>query len=198
MQQINLYTAEFHPQRQWLTAQHCVQLWGAILGIGLLIAMWQGWSSHRLSNEASTLQAQLTEEQRNFDSDQTQLSMRKLSPELSSELDHSNAEEAAKAQLLEALKAGALSGKQGYTRVLVGLARNTMEELWLTDIEIAAKDVNLKGLTRKADFVPVYINKIVNDSDFGPREYRSLKLETNDKGLLAFELRGHRDTGDKK
>lgn len=198
MQQINLYTAEFHPQRQWLTPLHCAQLWGAVLGIGLLIAVIQGWLGSRLHTEANALQTQTTDEQRNLESDQAQLALRKLSPALNSELERSNAEEAAKTELLEALQAGALSGKQGYTRVLVSLARNTMEGLWLTDIEIAADDVNLKGATRKADFVPVYIDKIVSDSGFGPREYRSLKLETDDKGLLTFELRGHREAGDKK
>lgn len=198
MQRINLYTDEFHPQRQWLSPQRCLQLWGAVLGVGLLIASVQGWSSHRLSADAKVLQTQVSDEQRNFESDQAQLAQRKQSPELSVELEHSNAEEAAKTELLEALKAGALSGKQGYTRIFTGLARNTMEGLWLTDIEIAADDVNLKGVTRKADFVPAYIDKIVSDSDFGPREYRSLKLQTDDKGLLTFELRGHHSAGDNK
>lgn len=197
MQQINLYTTEFHPQRQWLSAQHCVQLWGAVLGIGLLIAIIQGWSGHRLRTEANALQAQVLDEQHALEADQAQLALRKASPTLTRELERGNSEEAAKNELLNALSAGVLSGKQGYTRVLVSLARNTMEGLWLTDIGIAADDVNLKGVTRKADFVPVYIDKIVGDSGFGPREYRSLKLQTDDKGLLTFELRGHRDAGDK-
>lgn len=198
MQQINLYIAEFHPQRQWLTARHCAQLWGAVLGVGLLIAIAQGWLGHRLRIEANALQTQVLDEQRALEADQAQLALRKPSPALNSELERSNAEEVAKTELLQALQAGDLSGKEGYTRVLVSLARNTMEGLWLTNIEIAAADVNLKGTTRKADFVPVYIDKIVGDSGFGPREYRSLKLQSEDSGLLTFELRGHRGAGDGK
>src|SRR4051812_34647800 len=114
MQQINLYTAEFHPQRQWLSAQHCVQLWGAVLGLGLLIAMIQGWSGHRLHTEANALQTQVLDEQRALAADQAQLAMRKASPTLTRELERGNSEEAAKNELLKALSAGVLSGKQGY------------------------------------------------------------------------------------
>jgi len=195
MQQINLYTAEFRPQRQWLTPQLCVQLWGGILVVGLLIAIAQSWHGHRLRGEMNALQAQVDNEKTSLAADQAALALRKPSPALTTELERSNAEEAAKNELLEALQAGALSGKQGYTPILVGLARNTMEGLWLTAIEIGGGDVNLKGATRRADFVPEYIDKIVSDNGVGPREYRSLKLQTDDQGVLTFELRGHRAEG---
>jgi hypothetical protein len=198
MQRINLYTAEFRPQRQWLTPQHCLQLWGALLAIGILIAIAQSWHGHRLRADANALQAEVSGEQTSLEADQAALALRKPSPALGAELDRSNAEEAAKKELLTALQAGVLSGQQGYTPVLVSLARNTIEGLWLTAIEIGGGDVNLKGAARKADFVPVYIDKIVADSGFGPREYRSLKLQTDEKGLLTFELRGHRGEGDNK
>ncbi len=195
MQQINLYTAEFHPQRQWLTPQHCAQLWGAVLALGLLIAGALAWHNRSLQSEANTLQERVNSEQKNLAADQVVLASRKPSPALAAELNRSNAEEAAKNELLDALQNGALSGLHGYTPVLVGLARNTMDGLWLTAIEISGGDVNLQGQTRKADFVPAYIDKIVGDSGFGPREYRSLKLHADDKGLLTFELRGHREKG---
>ena len=198
MQQINLYSAEFRPQRQWLTPLHCVQLWGALLAMGLLIAAMQVWQGHRLHREMNALQAQVDGEKSGLETDQAALALRKPSPALGAELERSQAEAAAKTELLTALQSGALSGQQGYTSILVGLARNTMDGLWLTAIEIGGGDVNLKGATRKADFVPVYIDKIVADSGFGPREYRSLKMQTDDKGALTFELRGHRDKGDKQ
>lgn len=198
MQQINLYTAEFHPQRQWLTPRMCLQLWGAALAIGIVVATAQGWRHYRLSAEASLLQTQVSSEQSSFDADQAALAARLPSPALGAELERSKGEETAKNELLKALQNGVLSGQHGYTPVLVGLARNTIDGLWLTSIEIEGGDVNLKGETRKPDFVPAYIDKIVADSDFGPREYRSLKMETDDKGLLSFELRGHREKGDKQ
>ncbi len=144
------------------------------------------------------MQIQVSDEQKSVTANQAALAARKPSPALTTELDRDNAEEAAKNELLNALQTGVLSGQHGYTPVLVSLARNTMEGLWLTTIEISGDDVNLNGAARKADFVPIYIDKIVSDSGFGAREYSSLKLQTDDSGLLIFEMRGHRDKGDDK
>lgn len=196
MQQINLYSAEFQPKRQWATLSSCVYLCAAIFAIGALIGGVQRWQSQQLRSEENTLQAQVDSEQSSMEADQATLAARQTSPELGLALQQRNAEEAAKNELLKALQTGALSGQQGYTPVLVSLARNTLEGLWLTAIDINAGDVNLSGSTRKADFVPIYIDKIVRDKGFGPREYRSLNMQSDATGLLNFELRGHRDKGD--
>ena len=192
-QQINLYTTEFRPQHRWLTPQHCVQSWGATFAIGLVVAIALGWHNHSLRNRSAVLQAQVQTAQNALAADQTRLASRITSPQLVAELKRRSLETAAKKELLEALESGVIVGRQGYTPILTSLARTTLDDLWLNTIEIARGDVNLTGATHKAELIPAYIDKIVGDADFGPRGYESLKVKTDEHGLLTFELRGHRN-----
>ncbi len=192
-QQINLYTPEFHPRRDWLTPQHCVQLWGGALAAGLLIAAGLAWHNQSLSEKANALQTPIQAEQATLNTAQAQLAARVPSPELTRQLQRRQAESAAKAKLLVALEAGILSGRDGYAPILTSLGRNTLEGLWLNEIEIAGGDVNLGGTARKAELIPTYIAKIVGAADFGERGYESLDVKAGENGLLDFALRGHRN-----
>ena len=192
IQQINLYTEEFHPRREWLTPQHCAQLWGGVLAAGLLIAGALAWQNRALNSEANALQTQLQTEQNALNAAQAQLTARTPSPELTKQLQRRRAEEAAKTELLAALDTGILNGRDGYAPILTSLGRNTIEGLWLNEIEIASGDVNLTGAARKADLIPVYIDKIIGAAGFGERGYESLDVKAGENGLLDFALRGHR------
>ena len=193
MQQINLYTAEFQPRRAWLTAAHLLLGCAAILALGLLIGLAQLWHSSRLQRELGALETAVKTEQAALAAAQAQLDQRRPSPALTRELARAQAEEAAKKQLLDALEAGALTDRVGYARILVGLARHPLDGLWLEGIDIKGSEVNLTGNTRSADLVPLYIDTIVQDTDFGPRSYDSLSVKADDKGTLAFALRAHRE-----
>ncbi|MFT3928980.1 MAG: hypothetical protein QM709_01680 [Spongiibacteraceae bacterium] len=193
-QQINLYTEEFHPRREWLSLQRGVQLCGGTLAAGLLITAALAWHNRALNHDASELQAQLQTEQNALNTAQTELAARVPSPELTQQLQRRQAEEAAKTELLAALKTGILSGSAGYAPILTSLGQNTIDGLWLNQIEIVSGDVNLAGNARKPDLIPIYIDKIVSATDFGPRGYESLAVKANENGLLEFALRGHRST----
>ncbi len=191
-QQINLYTAEFHPRRDWLSATRCAQLWSGTLAAGLLIAAALAWHAHALSGTLKSLQAQLQDEQTALTAAQTTLAARTPSPALTAELQRRSAEAAAKAELLVALEQDELAGRAGYTPVLQSLGRTTIDGLWLSGIEIVSGDVNLTGTTRRAELIPEYIAKIVGAADFGARGYKSLDVKAGDNGLLHFALRGQR------
>ena len=191
-QQINLYTKEFQPRREWLSAKRCAQLWGGSLAAGLLIGAALAWHNHDLRGRAAALQAQLDSEKQALTQAQTSLQARVPSPALTRELRELSAERAAKTELLAALKTNALSGSRGYTPILRSLARNTVDGLWLTAIAIAGNDVDLMGATRSAELVPTYIDKIVNAHGFGARSYESVAIKADANGILTFALRGHR------
>lgn len=192
-QRINLYTEDLQPKRTWLTPQHCEQLWAATLIVGLVVGALLTWRNHALFNQAKQIQAQLQSEQAALSTASAQLAERSPSATLAAELQRRSSEEAAKTELLNALESGALKGKQGYSPILNSLAKNTIEGLWLTAIEINGSDVNLAGSARKAELIPNYIEQLVNAADFGPRGYESLDIKSAEGGILNFNLRAHRN-----
>jgi MSHA biogenesis protein MshI len=195
MQQINLYTAEFRPRQQYtfLSLRNCIALCGVIVALGGAIALAQLWYLRRLRTEVAALQTQIQTEQTGLTADQSRMGGHVPSPALVAELERLNNEETAKKELLAALEGVNPLERDGYSGILTSLASHPAAGLWLTDIEIANGDVDLAGLTRSAERVPEFIDTLVKDNNFGPRDYRVLTMKMVDGGLLAFQLRSRSD-----
>lgn len=193
MQQINLYTAEFRPRRQYLSLPNVAAAAGVALLLGVLIFAGQLWHGAHLRTELAATQAEVATARSELDIAKVKLAAYVPSPELVAQLKQRNEEVAAKDELLIALKNTPQLTRKGYSPVLASLTRHPLEGLWLTHVDIVGDVVNLSGLTRKAELVPDYVDTLVNDADFGAQSYDVLAMQATDDGLLKFDLRDHAD-----
>jgi Tfp pilus assembly protein PilN len=193
MQRINLYTAEFRPRRQYLSLPNVAVAAVIALLLGVLIFAGQWWHGTHLRSELAELQTNVTTARSELENAKVKLAVHVPSSELAAQLTQRSEEVAAKDELLAALKNTPQLTRKGYSPVLASLTRHPLAGLWLTHVDIVGDEVNLSGLTRKAELVPDYVDTLVKDADFGAQSYEVLAMQATDDGLLKFDLRDHAD-----
>jgi Fimbrial assembly protein (PilN) len=94
--------------------------------------------------------------------------------------------------LLEGIHGGASNNAEGFSPYLSALARQTMQGVWLTGVDIAAAgDLVLKGRVLDGELVPLYIQRLHREPLFKGRVVRELQLATKGepgKRYLEFSL----------
>lgn len=95
--------------------------------------------------------------------------------------------------------------ERGFAEHLAGLARQNIQGMWFTEIQLrqGGQELALKGQTRKPEFVPRYIRKLVHEPVFSGHEFRVFRLNVPEQKqhLLEFELRAQEESaspGEKK
>ncbi|MBI2319414.1 MAG: hypothetical protein HYU75_21050 [Betaproteobacteria bacterium] len=81
-------------------------------------------------------------------------------------------------ELLDRLKGGELGNRDGYTRFLKALARQHLEGVWLTSIEITGPrdEFALHGRATRADLLPEYIRMLRKEEAFRGKPIGTLAL----------------------
>lgn len=81
----------------------------------------------------------------------------------------------------------------GFASHLEGLARQNIDGMWLTEIQLqqGGQQLALMGRTRAPEFVPRYLQNLATETIFSGRQFRVFKMNIpeGENNLLDFELR---------
>jgi Tfp pilus assembly protein PilN len=92
-------------------------------------------------------------------------------------------------KLADALGAGGFGNAAGMSGYLIGLARQRIEGLWLTRIDIreGGDAINLSGRSITAEQVPQYLQRLSAEQAFKGRTFGGLAVQKDDAGV-SFRL----------
>jgi hypothetical protein len=196
MQQINLYLPEFRPNREPLRAIH--MLW---IGLALLVLLivFSFYSNHQYA----VLEQQLAQEKAAQQNLQTQLqafSVKKPA-QSSAELDIKIAQLQKNLQrhlqILSMISHQDLGNDKGFSPQLNALGQASLSSISVETFSLqrGGKYVELGGLTRSADQIPLYIQRLRRDSSFTDVGFGVLSIERDKEqaGLLKFSLAKAKD-----
>lgn len=192
--QINLYSPLFRKQTKLFTAQAMVQ---ALAFIAVMLAIFYGYARY----QTAAFERQAAEVDRRLKSAMQQLQAVPGGPiDLTDEkaVDARIAELQAKLganeQLMEQTGGPARSD---YLDPLRALARQRLEGVWLTSVQLAGEDgeLSIAGRALNAALVPQYIQKLGQDDALQGREFSTLSIEREKKtdkapasGTVDFRL----------
>ena len=185
---INLYSAEYRPQRLWASLPHMLAIWG----LGLLVLVGSvGWGQHSLSQlrqQQAMQQQRLLQQQQQQQALQTALAKRQADAALKLQLDSSQQELAARQALASALngRAGLRSG--GFSMLLSDLARIHDPRIALSRIQISSQGLALEGASQKGEYVPAWIARFPQMPSLRQRHFAALQLQRGQDGLVHFTL----------
>lgn len=207
MQQINLYLPEFRPNREPLRAVHMA--WAGLAFLILLLA-FSFYSKH----QQTQLQQQLVQEQNALQSMQTQLQVLSVKKPMqsSAELDIKIAQLQKNLQrhlqILSMISHQDLGNDKGFSAQLNALGQASLSTISVESFSLqrGGKYAELSGLTRGADQIPLYLQRLRRDSSFTDVGFGVLNIERDaqQSGLLKFSLAkakddksGNNSTGDR-
>jgi uncharacterized membrane-anchored protein YhcB (DUF1043 family) len=196
MQQINLYLPEFRPNREPLRAVHMA--WVGLAFLSLLL-VFSFYSKH----QQTQLQKKLVQEQNSLQSMQAQLQVLSVKKPVqsSAELDIKIAQLQKNLQrhlqILSMISHQDLGNDKGFSAQLNALGQASLSTISVESFSLqrGGKYAELSGLTRSADQIPLYLQRLRRDSSFSDVGFGVLNVERDaqQSGLLKFSLAKAKD-----
>ncbi len=196
MQQINLYLPEFRPNRQPLRAIH--MLWGGLAFLILLLC-YSVYSNHQYG----LLQQELAAEQKAQAAIQAQLKVLTAqkpalaSVELDAKITQLQKNVQRHQQILAMISRQDLGNDKGFSMQLNALSQASLNTISVESFSLqrGGKYAELTGLTRSADQIPFYLQRLRKDPSFAEVGFGVLNIErdTEQGGLLKFSLAKAKD-----
>lgn len=196
-QQINLYRDDFRPRRKPLDSFHMSL---ALLGLIAVLVAWNGWQYWQVVR--SEAQLELARDRLAVAEDRV-ADLRERTEALRVELDDNgelarlDEEIRAKQRLLRYLEEGPLAERGGFSRYLEGLARRTIDDLWLNTIVLRDGGARLRfeGHALSPARVPELISALGDEPAYLGHAFRTLSIDRPEEAqwrvdfVLASEAR---------
>ncbi|KZY79212.1 hypothetical protein A3742_22050, partial [Oleiphilus sp. HI0071] len=137
MQQVNLYTEEFRPRIVILPLMQMAVLYGVLLSILILISVWLSFEQADLDAQLENTRQSLSIQRDAKTSLEAKVAMLRLDDALLRQNKRLKQQIQALKALFETLDSVSVRDTQGFSSYMVGLARQTNQQLWLTRINVA-------------------------------------------------------------
>lgn len=177
-QQINLYNAAFIPPREWVTAKSLAVATSVALGVVLVGGMAARWQEAQTTAALIAAQAARAQAQTALDAARGALAARQPSPVLKAQVEAARARYALRERVLAATQLNLAEPGGGFSRYLMGLARQSVPGLWINQLGIDAtgKNLSLAGQTLRQEAVPEYVRKLKTEPAFAGKSFAGLDI----------------------
>ncbi|MBI4985571.1 MAG: hypothetical protein HZC24_09580 [Rhodocyclales bacterium] len=177
-QQINLYDPALLKKRELLTVAN---LAGLALVLLLAVGAWGGVARMELAAleaQGKVLAPQLKAQQEQVVQIGKQLAAAKPDPRLEAELTAARSLLAVRSEIGAALKKGVGAEAPSFAEFLRGLARQSLNGLWLTAFKVGENGANMEIRGRMLDpaLLPEYIQRLSGEPAFKGRAFADLKV----------------------
>lgn len=190
-QQINLYNPAFAYKRELFSARSIGTALG-VLALGMaLLGGYAQWRVTLLQREAAAAGAQLEQAQARLAQASSEFAPRKPDPALQARLAESRERLSSLQKVAAIVDKGGLGNTQGYAEYFRALARQGIDGLWLTavNVEGAGAEIGVRGRALDPALVPGYIGRLRSEPVMQGKTIGSLAI---DQGQAGGEGQGGR------
>jgi len=179
MQQINLYQDAFRPRREVVTSGQVLIGLGVLLGVLVLIGVWQGWRNSQLAAEVEALRQTVAAREARADELQQSAAQRRPDPRLVETVKRLEGRVEIKRQVLTVLSGRSFGNTDGFVPQLTGLARQRIEGLWLTGLRLydGGTRLDMTGNALRPELVPRYLQRLANEDIFAGTVFQTFRLD---------------------
>ncbi len=183
-QQINLFNPQFLEKKKYFSALAMTQAIGLIvLGMAVFYA-FAFWQDRNLARQTGESGRAYEQQKQQFTKITAELSPEKREGQLDQDLRSIEAAIALRQSLLRELGTGGSAGSAGYSEYLRAFARQTVQGLWLTSIQVAegGGQLTMSGRALQADLVPVLIGRLKQEAVLRGRPLDGLTITRSTAG----------------
>ncbi len=178
-QQINLLEARFRKQKKQFSAATLVLALAALAVLSTALQSLYARQNRMLQATLADTDRRVVTLREQMVRFSTEYSAQGRSTALADELTRLEERLRTRHELLAGMRSGGGHGNvEGFSPFLAALARQTMNGVWLTGVEIGAKPgaLVLKGRVLDGDLVPAYIGRLNREEPFAGRAVEELRL----------------------
>lgn len=177
-QQINLFNPIFLKQKKILTATHMAQALGAVALLLVGLAIFLNYRSAALQVEANAGKALVDASQARLVKANADFAPRQKSKQLEAEVAQLQAQLQSLQEVEAVLKRGEIGNTEGYAEYFRAFARQNVQGLWLTGVNIvgAGQDIGLQGRAMQAALIPVYIGRLKDEKSMRGKTFGALQI----------------------
>jgi MSHA biogenesis protein MshI len=177
-QQINLFNPAFQQQKKFFTSAAMAAT------LGVLTVALVGTAIHgklrvaALQADADAGAARLEEAHKRLAEAETEFAARKADPLVAQELSRAQADLLALKRVAGRIEGGELGNTEGYAEYFRALARQRVEGLWLTGVNIAGagREIGVRGRAMDAALVPGFLGRLRNERIMQGKPVGSLQI----------------------
>jgi hypothetical protein len=195
-QEINLFQPELRAPAPALSARLILR---AVGGLALALVLFYGFASKRADTETKVvarLETQKTETTARLEGLELQVSKLIADPTLAAEVRNLGIETETRRALVRAVEKRALGSSNGFSPQLEGLAKHTLEGVWLHQIKIehGGEGLALAGSALNAELLPHWLEGMRDEPGLSGRAFQTVRIQPSDPdtgathGTIDFAL----------
>ena len=186
-QQINLFNPIFRKQKKYFSSVTMVQALGIIVLASALLATDSARRTKQAETQLAASVSQLKQTQDKLIVVKAQFPPRQKSPTLQAEIVLAQQELAMLSSATDVVKRGGFGDTRGYSPYFRAFARQALEGLWLTQVDIASGGTQLgvRGHALQADLVPQYMQRLAKEPVMQGQSFSSLEINRGLEGPEA-------------
>lgn len=191
-QQINLLSPDLRRKRERVSATHVALLTVVAVLIVLSVAVWTRKEAELSAQSAEEQESKLKALKEQIAAAGKELLARKPNERLLVELAGARSQLEGRQEVMKYLEHGGLASADGFAQFLHGLARQTVNGVWLTGFSVneGGHDMELRGRALQAALLPDYIRRLNGEAVFRGRSFASIDVHRADGDKPAPEGAG--------
>lgn len=184
-QQINLYQPMLRTQKKIFSARTILELSGIFIAGLLVIYAFATYQLSGLERQVDELEARRDTAMSQLQTLAAQQQPATQSRRIQAQIREAEAERDRMQLLLRGFQDRSVGDTGGFSAHFAGLARQRVNGLWLTEILVGTRGIELAGHTEAGQLLPRYLARLGGEQAFTGTEFASLELERGDEGEPA-------------
>ena len=176
-QQINLINPALRPKADWLGFNVVAPVALACLLVVVVAAVWQRVEQRSLAAREAAVGVQLKAAQERLQALAKALGERTGDSSLVGEAQKLSAAVQRREEALKVLEATGPARRTSFSGAMAGLARQSMEGLWLTTFAAGGEDLEIRGRMLEPSLLPTYIRRLNGEPLFQGRRFDALDIQ---------------------
>lgn len=177
-QQINLILPGLRPRFDWLALPLVAAIAVAGIVCVVLLAQFQAYRHARLGSEAAAINGKLLNLQQQVQALGQAVGARKPNAALPEEIRLLRSGVEQRREVLEFVgRRQGGGGPVGFSPMLAGLSRQTLDGVWLVGFSLAPAAIEMRGRLLDPALLPRYIGRLNDDPAFAGRRFAALEMK---------------------
>ncbi len=180
---INLYLDELKPKREFFTLNNIVMCWGALIIVLVLVSILFARFEHTSKQQLLSLQSKLDRTKAELAQVQRELERKQDKSPVLRRIDKKKHDMLEMQKLLQFMQAKSKQAEFDYAQVMVDLASNTHNEIWLKSFHFVGNDIQLVGEATHGSAIPEWLNGLKRSEYFEAKTFSLLEFDKQETGV---------------